>query len=241
MQGILMITGWGVGTAPLMPLQQHLVQHGYQVELINIFNVFDPALLSQHLKLVEKFDVILGWSLGGQIATYLVDQLYHHTGQLKTLITLASNPRFISTADWPMGMAHSAFSSLKESFDKNPVITLKRFYYLVTQGSQTAKQDWQTLQSAIQSDDFLLQAYALDMWGKMNGVDTLKHYLGQQLHIFSEADGLIPHKIIDAFKGLNAKSLTWDVVNGAHGFSLFDAKPMSEKIVQYLKNTAKNS
>lgn len=239
MQRILMITGWGIGTAPLMPLQQHLVQQGYQVELINIFNVFDTALLSKHLKLVEKFDVILGWSLGGQIATYLVDQFYQHTGQLKTLITLASNPRFVSDEDWQVGMAQSAFTSLKESFEKDPMITLKRFYYLVTQGSQTAKQDWQKLQSAIQSGDFLLQRYALEMWDKMNGVDALKHYLGHQLHIFSEADGLIPHKIVDLFKGFEAKSLKWDMVNGAHGFSLFYAKPMSEKIVQYLKKTAK--
>ena len=238
MQRILMISGWGVGTQPLIPLQEQLKQRGYQVELINIFNIYETTSLKKYLQLAEKFDVILGWSLGGQIATCLVDQLYSQTGQLKTLITLSSNPRFVRSEDWSVGMAQCAFSSLKESFEKDPILTLKRFYYLVTQGGQSAKQDWQNLQRFIPAEDFLLQRYALEMWEKLNCVDVLRKYSGHQLHLFFEGDGLVPYKIIDLLKVLDANFLKWEMLSGSHGCAIFYPKIISEKIVQYLRKIA---
>lgn len=241
MQSILMISGWGIGTQPLIPLQQNLIKHGYQVELINIFNIFETTALNKHLRLAEQFDVILGWSLGGQIATFLVDQLYKQTGKLKTLITLASNPRFVSGEDWNVGMEQMSFASLKESFEKDPVMTLKRFYYLVTQGSQTAKQDWQKLQNFIQLEDLLIQRYALEMWEKMNCVELLKKFSGQQLHVFFEQDGLVPHRVIDLIKLFDAQCLKLHSINGAHGYALFQPNLMSDKIINYLKQLSKST
>lgn len=239
MQRILMITGWGMGTSILMPLKQKMIECGYKVELINIFNLFDPEVLKKHLQLATQFDVILGWSLGGQIATYLADQIYQQTGTLKTLITLASNPCFIRDEHWQIGMEQATFASLKASFDKDPMVTIKRFYYLVTQGGINAKQDWQGLQSLIQLDDFSQQRESLEMWEKLNCVDVLKKYKGQQLHIFFEADGLVPYKIIDLFKLLEAKFLKVDTMNGAHGYALFNTKEITDKISHYLKRVSK--
>lgn len=152
-----------------------MIECGYRIELINIFNLFDPEVLKKHRQLATQFDVILGWSLGGQIASYLADQIYQQTGQLKILITLASNPRFIQDDDWQIGMEQATFASLKTSFDKDPIVTIKRFYYLVTQGGINAKQDWQSLQSLIQTDDFSEQRDWLDLWEKLNCVDILKN------------------------------------------------------------------
>lgn len=96
MQKILLITGWGGGAQLLQPLQYHLIQQGYQVELWNIFNALDPQIVHEKVIEAQKYDVIIGWSLGGQLATILVDHIEQKFQQQKILITLASNPCFVA-------------------------------------------------------------------------------------------------------------------------------------------------
>ena len=71
---ILLITGWGGGAELLKPLHDALEQKGYFVQRINIFNALDNEILQQQVELAVNFDVIVGWSLGGQLATILVNQ-----------------------------------------------------------------------------------------------------------------------------------------------------------------------
>ncbi|SLA12173.1 Uncharacterised protein [Mycobacteroides abscessus subsp. abscessus] len=59
-QQILLITGWGGGTALLNPLQQALTAHGFRVELINIFNAADTQVMQQQVEFARQFDVIMG-------------------------------------------------------------------------------------------------------------------------------------------------------------------------------------
>lgn len=70
-------------------------------------------------------------------------------------------------------------------------------------------------------------------------MDILKKYKGQQLHIFFDADGLIPYKIVDLFKYLEAKFLNLDMMNGAHGYALLHTKEITDKISHYLKRVSK--
>ena len=235
MQKILIITGWAVGTQPLQALKDALTQKGFDVELVNIFNGFDTHDFIKHVKLAEQFDVIMGWSLGGQLATKLVQHIYEQTGQLKALITLASNPCFISNETWEIGMENSTFLSFKDSFEKDPLTTLKRFCYLVTQGRSNAKQDWQKLQSSVNDEELALKSSGLDMLERFNTVDIIQHYPGNQFHVFAEGDGLVSYKIVDNFRKLGAKFLKIDSINGSHGFPVFQGDSLSDKITQYLK------
>lgn len=235
MQKILLITGWAVGTQPLQALKDALIKKGFQVELINIFNGFDREIFKKHAQMAENFDVIIGWSLGGQLATKLVQYIHEQTGQLKSLITLASNPCFIANEQWDVGMENSTFSSFKDSFDKDPLTTLKRFCYLVTQGRSNAKQDWQKLQSSVNDEELALKSSGLDMLEQFNTVDIIQNYPGHQLHVFAEEDGLVSHKIVDNFRKLGAKFLKVESINGSHGFPVFQSESLSDKITQYLK------
>jgi pimeloyl-[acyl-carrier protein] methyl ester esterase len=69
-QRILLITGWGGGTKLLQPLAHALQHKGHSVELINIFNGLDTQALQQHAEQAKDFDVIIGWSLGGNWRLY---------------------------------------------------------------------------------------------------------------------------------------------------------------------------
>ena len=200
MKKILLITGWGVGVKPLEHLKKSLNLAGYQIDLINIFNVLDPAVLARHIELAKTVDVIMGWSLGGQLASILSQKVYELSGQAKLLITLASNPCFVANEHWDTGMPLSTFQNFRESFDQDPVLTLKRFCYLVTQGTASAKQDWQSLLNSISTEDLEQKKQGLELLYHLNTVDMLKDYVGRQLHIFAEDDGLISYKIIENIK-----------------------------------------
>lgn len=235
MQKILLITGWGVGKKPLESLKNYLIARDFEVSLIDIFDPFESSTLEHHVQLAHHYDVLIGWSLGGQLATLLTQGVYEKFGDTQLLITLASNPCFVTNDEWDVGMPLSTFSNFSSSFDKEQDITLKRFCYLVTQGSTNAKQDWQWLQNSMAHDEHDLKKKGLELLHRLNTVDILKKLESKQLHFFAIEDGLVSYKIIDNFRKLDAKFLKTETLSGSHGFPVFQSQLLSDKIVQYLK------
>lgn len=232
---ILLITGWGGGCQLLQPLQQSLSQQGYQVGLINIFNGLDPQVLAQHVEMAYQYDVIVGWSLGGQLATLLVNQIAQQYQQYKILITLASNPCFVAHTGWLNAMTARTFTHFTHSFQQDAVSTLKKFGYMVCQGVETSRQDFIKLQSLIQPQNIELLKQGLTCLEKLNNVDILNNYAGYQYHLFAKQDFLVSYKVSQNFSNLTAKFLEFELISGSHGFPIFAAQEISHKIYQYLK------
>lgn len=231
---ILLITGWGVGVEPLQSLKLQLEKAGYQTQLINIFNILDGKYRAQ-LDLVAEVDVVIGWSLGGQLATQLVNTFYEQTGQTKTLITLASNPCFVTNDNWQTAMPADVFNQFKTSFLQNPQATLKRFYYLITLGSSQAKQDWVSIQNIANPPSSESLSEGLQMLEQLNLVNNLKNYLGPQLHVFAEQDNVIPCKISENFKDIATENMSYKVLEGAtHAFPYLEVDRTIEEICQFL-------
>ncbi|WP_151821716.1 hydrolase [Acinetobacter oleivorans] len=231
---ILLITGWGVGVEPLQNLKLHLEKAGFETQLINIFNVLECNFQAQ-LDLVAEVDVVIGWSLGGQLATQLVDIFYKQTGQTKTLITLASNPCFVANDNWQTAMSTDVFSQFKASFLQNSQATLKRFYYLITQGSAQAKKDWLNMQNISNPPPYDVLLQGLEMLEHLNLVDNLKNYSGPQLHLFAEQDGVIPCKIVENFKDIATKNMSYKLLKDVtHAFPYLQVERTIEEICQFL-------
>ncbi len=233
-QKILLITGWGVGTHPLNEFQMALINQGFKVDLIDLFDALDTTCLARYVDLAEGYDVLMGWSLGGQLATLLAQGVFEKNGINKTLITITSNPCFVANDVWDVGMSISTFLNFQQSFEKAPLVTLKRFCYLVTQGGTKAKKDWQWLQTLINEKNKNQKTQGLDMLHHLNTVSILKNYQGQQYHLFTEGDGLVAYKVVENIKNLDAKFLKVETVSGSHGAIIFQAKDLSRKIAQYL-------
>ena len=232
-QRILLITGWGGGTQLLHALQQQL-QQTHEVELINIFNAFDAVILQQQVELARAFDVIIGWSLGGQLATLLVDQIEQHYAETKVLITLASNPCFVAQDAWQTAMPQATFQSFKQSFNEDAVATLKRFGYMVCQGVASSKADFVNLQSLIQPQSLQRLQHGLVLLEQLNVTDILKNYPGKQYHIFAEQDVLVSHQVVHNIQQFAAKFLKVELIEGSHGFPIFHFETLTRKICQYL-------
>ncbi|NNP68476.1 hydrolase [Acinetobacter sp. Ac_5812] len=230
---ILLITGWGGGAELLKPLHEALEQKGHIVERLNIFNALNDDILQQQVELAVKFDVIVGWSLGGQLATLLVDQIQHQYAEQKVLITLASNPCFVAQADWSTAMPVETFMQFKQSFEQDAITTLKRFGLLVCQGASSAKNDFVVMQKLIRPQPIALLRDGLQLLEQLNLVELYRNYQGRQLHVFAEHDALVPYQVVRKTKDLAAKNLSLVSVEGAsHGFPCF----MVERTVQIIED-----
>lgn len=230
---ILLITGWGGGAELLKPLHEALEQKGHIVERLNIFNGLNPDILQQHVERAVKFDVIVGWSLGGQLATLLVEQIQHQYAEQKVLITLASNPCFVAQTDWMAAMPVDTFMQFKQSFQQDAISTLKRFGLLVCQGASSAKKDFLTMQKLIRPQPIALLREGLQLLEQLNLVELYENYQGRQLHVFAEYDALVPYQVMQKTEDLAAKNLSVVSINGAsHGFPCF----MVEQTVQIIED-----
>lgn len=230
---ILLITGWGGGAELLKPLHEALQQKGHNVERINIFNALDEEILQQQVEYAVKFDVIVGWSLGGQLATLLVDQIRKKYAEQKVLITLASNPCFVAQADWTTAMPVETFMQFMQSFEQDAISTLKRFGWLVCQGASSAKNDFVAMQKLIRPQPVALLRQGLQLLEQLNLVEMYKNCQGRQLHVFAEHDALVPYQVMQNIDHLAEKNLSVVSIEGAsHGFPCF----MVEQTVQIIED-----
>lgn len=240
-QKILLITGWGGGTKLLSALQQALQNQGHEVELINIFNALDDVELQRQTENAKDYDVIIGWSLGGQLATLLVDQISGQYQQQRVLITLASNPCFVANDAWQTAMPQATFQSFKQSFEIDAIATLKKFGYMVCQGVESTKADFVKLQSLIQAQKIELLQDGLNLLEGLNLVDILKNYAGHQYHIFGKQDYLVSYKVMDNLQKLDAKFFQAELISGSHGLPVFQVDLITDKICQYLQKIKQTS
>lgn len=85
--------------------------------------------------LPAHFDVC-GWSLGGQVALTMA-RLYPE--QVSRLVTVGTNPCFVTRADWPQGIQREVLQLFAESLVNDYEGTLKRFLALQARGDESAR------------------------------------------------------------------------------------------------------
>jgi pimeloyl-[acyl-carrier protein] methyl ester esterase len=75
--------------------------------------------------------MLLGWSLGGQVA---MRAALDHPHRIARLILLTSTPKFVATEDWPRGMDLTDLEAFGAALLAEPEATLLRFLSLQTRG-----------------------------------------------------------------------------------------------------------
>ncbi|MHB0975165.1 MAG: alpha/beta fold hydrolase [Thiobacillus sp.] len=75
--------------------------------------------------------LLLGWSLGGQVA---MRAALDHPHKIARLVLLASTPKFVAAGDWERGMAAADLQDFGAALLADPQATLLRFLSLQTRG-----------------------------------------------------------------------------------------------------------
>lgn len=90
---------------------------------------------------------VLGWSMGGLVATSLA---LTQSNLVRHLITVASSPRFVAAKDWP-GIAPDVLNDFQEQLSGDMETTLKRFLAVQTLGSPQARIDMKIMRQQLLS------------------------------------------------------------------------------------------
>lgn len=153
---VVLIHGWGLNHAIWQPVVDALATD-YQVLALDLpgygltTHYPEPyrleAITDQLAAQVPAQSFVLGWSLGGLVATMLA---LRHPAKVRSLALVASSPCFLQQPDWP-GMNAQVMQQFAGSLSANLALTVERFLAIQAMGSTTARHDIKQLKQAVLS------------------------------------------------------------------------------------------
>ncbi|WP_312331382.1 alpha/beta hydrolase [Acinetobacter variabilis] len=230
---ILMITGWGLGTAVLTPFVEQL-RHQHQVEVWDIFDPNVESILAEKVRQASSFDVLMGWSLGGQLAIYLANEIFQQIRVAKPVIACMSNPCFVANKDWQQAMPETDLEQFLQAARLDMLTTLKRFSHLVCMGAKDARQRVRYLQSQLSLIDLNHQEKHLYLLKQLDLVEILKTCSTKILFIFSNQDSLVPCQVSIEPVFYQQSLIKVKEIEAAHDAILFDTELVLTPILDFL-------
>lgn len=143
MKELLLLHGWGFGSAAWTPLVPLLARH-FRVRLGHLPGYGETVDVSS----LPPGTAVCAWSLGGQSALRLAATYPEHIAQL---ILIGTSPRFVCGPDWSAGLAPQVLSDFATSVASDPGLALKRFAALINHGDDDARTATRTLLTLAES------------------------------------------------------------------------------------------
>lgn len=219
---LVLLPGWGLGSAPLQPLVAALQGLGphRSVEVAPLPQL-SSALPGDWL---DELDARLpqdcwlgGWSLGGMLASALAAR---RGERCRGLLTLASNTCFVARDDWPAAMPAATFELFRGGCADDAQATLKRFGLLCAQGSSEPRALGRLLFGSAPSPDAEQLLAGLDVLAALDTRQALQAFNGPQLHLFAAADALVPAAAAGELQSLLGDVETGLIETASHAFAL---------------------
>ena len=176
---LLFIPGWGMNSNIFLPLIDCMDKHKHECILIDLPGVglnSDISNISSDLILeiiqknkLEEFD-ILGWSLGGQVAVKILNQI--ELSKQNKIFLVSSTPKFTNNQNWQSGLYENIFIKFSQELSKSPEKTIRKFITLQTYKSEHSKEIIENI--IINIVDKKLNIEALNKHLKMMIADDLR-------------------------------------------------------------------
>ncbi len=195
----IVLSGWAQPAQALEPLRQVLELQG-TVTIIEL-NAEEAELakaLNRSLdcsKAVGRSTVIVGWSLGGQVA---IRQLYRALGDVQGLVLIGCNPMFIGDEAWP-GVTADIFVEFNQQLNAAPGRLLQHFNRLQMLGARKARElvresaGWQQI-SLTWGKAWLQESLQwLEVWDVRPQLAKLDIPV---LHLLGGRDSLVPTELL---------------------------------------------
>jgi pimeloyl-[acyl-carrier protein] methyl ester esterase len=144
---LVMLHGWAMHSGLWSPLLPRLIER-YRLHLVDLpghgySDVLGPPLsLTRITEAVERAVaetsapgpvMVLGWSLGGQIA---LEWARHDPARIGALVLMSTTPSFVQRPGWPFAMDERALRRFGDELRVAYRPTLKRFVALQVHGSE---------------------------------------------------------------------------------------------------------
>lgn len=144
---LVLLHGWGMNGAVWHGIVPALAAR-YRVHLVDLPGFGNsplageveyslPWLAEQVAAILPERCHLLGWSLGGLVASQLA---LNHPERLHSLITVASSPCFMAQGEWP-GIAPKVLTGFNQMLAGDFKQTIERFLAIQAMGSEHARDD----------------------------------------------------------------------------------------------------
>ncbi|MFM7786589.1 MAG: alpha/beta fold hydrolase, partial [Gammaproteobacteria bacterium] len=229
---MVLLPGWGSAARVFAPLAARLAAFAelqpeelpLPADTVDGFHPLDRALRVLAERLPPRA-VLIGWSLGGALATLFAAR---HPGRVAALVCIASNPCFRAREDWPLGMPAAEFDAFVAGFDAEPEAQLLRFAALQAMGGRDARKVSRALQAARADAGTAALRRGLEMLETLDlrGVSpgTLP-----VLRIFGAKDRLVPVALAAA-----QRAESWVLPEAAHAPFLSHPEAVAARILDFL-------
>lgn len=152
---VVLLHGWGmngdVWEGVLPALSKHyrttivdLPGHGRSLDCPTQYTL--PKLSGVLADVVPEQASIIGWSLGGMIATQFT---LDHPQRVKKLVLVASAPQFVRDASWPDGTDAEVLDGFADELKQNYQQTINRFIAIQAMGSDHPREEQRTLRERV--------------------------------------------------------------------------------------------
>lgn len=221
---IVMLHGWAMHTGVWRDFARVLAQknqlicldlpgHGCS-ESIDPFTL-ETVVEAVYAELPEQACVLVGWSLGGNIALRLAEK---YPRRIKSIVLIASNPHFLKTDGWA-GMDLKVLNEFATNLQKKCVPTLLRFMSLQVQGKADAKASLRQVKFAMQECEPPapeVLAAGLKVLQTADQRKALSRLKQPVLMILGECDTLVPVLVGKQCKALQAQIELHVIVGAGH-------------------------
>lgn len=244
---IVVLHGWGLNANIWTPVVTPLAQLGrlHRLDLpgygespwpqdlpITFANLCQLTLEA----LPEKCHLI-GWSLGGLVATQLA---LAHPQRFHSLTTVASSPYFPAEQHWP-GIEPHVLNTFAKQLSKDFKRTVERFLALQSLGSPHARDDVKQIKEWLFAKPMahvdVLDA-GLDMLATVDLRDQLKHLKVPMLRIYGKLDALVPVAVVEPVGKLlpQSEQATYIAPHCSHAPFISDANGFMAALTPFLQH-----
>ncbi|WP_439134533.1 malonyl-ACP O-methyltransferase BioC [Pseudomaricurvus sp.] len=226
---LVLLHGWGCDSRSWQPLLDRLNQtldvivvdlpgFGYRGEPVMIQTPEDYC--AKLMAVLPNRFLLLGWSLGGMLATHMAAQ---YPQRVLGLMTLASNLTFVASDEWSSAMTRHEFDAFTLGFDESPELTLKRFAGLMAKGD--AENERSLLKALRQQSQAAWEASGqkqlywrdgLSWLADLDNRSSFASLMQPGVHLLASDDALVPVQSAQSMRTLNRQQNVKVVDDCAH-------------------------
>ncbi|USP09808.1 pimeloyl-ACP methyl ester esterase BioH [Aeromonas dhakensis] len=198
---LVLLHGWGMNGAVWHGIVPALAAR-YRVHLVDLPGFGNsplageaeyslPWLAEQVAAILPEQCHLLGWSLGGLVASQLA---LNYPERLHSLITVASSPCFMARDEWP-GIAPKVLTGFNQMLAGDFKQTIERFLAIQAMGSEHARDDIRQLRHWLAerpAPQLAALEAGLDLLADVDLRDELVQLNLPWLRVYGRLDSLVP-------------------------------------------------
>ena len=150
-------------------------------------------------KIIPEKSILLGWSLGGLLSTYIASQI-----EISKLILVAATPCLINNENWNYGISSEVFDQFAINLKNDSTKSLKRFVSLQSKDKSQLQQLYKSIQKYPASHSALNTGLEIIINSDLR--DIYKDIEVPKTTILGSLDTLVPVKIKEWYEAVGSQT-----------------------------------